>query len=109
MLQIIQQYRQGMISADAALDIIEKHLKSRPQIEQLAIEKGYLSMKQLRRLLQIQETCMTPFERLAIREGYLTEQQIGTLLFEQFNRARPIIFTPSSAATPIATTTEAAI
>jgi hypothetical protein len=108
-LQIVQQYRQGKISADNALEIIEKHLKSRPQIEQLAIEKGYLSMKQLRRLLQIQETCTTPFERLAIREGYLTEQQIGTLLFEQFNRARPIIVSPSSNAASITTAAEAVI
>lgn len=85
-LEIITEYREGSISAEEAIDKIEYLLKHRPQLEQLAIELGFLSMKQLRRLLHLQESSPLSFERLAIREGYLTEQQIGLLMFEQNNR-----------------------
>lgn len=86
MLKIIEQFRQGELSADECIDRIESALKDRPQLEQLAIEMGFLNMKQMRRLLHLQEQSSLSFERLAIREGFLTEQQVGLIMLEQHNR-----------------------
>lgn len=86
MLEIIDQFRQGQFSADECIDRIETALKCRPQLEQLAIEMGFLNMKQMRRLLQLQDQSHLSFERLAIREGFLTEQQIGLIMLEQHTR-----------------------
>ncbi len=86
MLKIIEQFRQGQLSADECIDRIESALKDRPQLEQLAIEMGFLNMKQMRRLLHLQEQSSLSFERLAIREGFLTEQQVGLIMLEQHNR-----------------------
>ena len=86
MLELIEQYRQGHLSAEATLDRIEAALSGQPQLEQLAIEMGFLSMKQMRRLLQLQEQSHLSFERLSIREGFLTEQQIGLIMLERHTR-----------------------
>lgn len=85
-LEIIEQFRNGQLSAEECIDRLENTLRSRPQLEQLAIEMGFLNMKQMRRLLQLQEQSHLAFERLAIREGFLTEQQIGLIMLEQHTR-----------------------
>jgi hypothetical protein len=85
-LEIIKLFHQGQLSAEECIDRIESALKCRPQLEQLAIEMGFLNMKQMRRLLQLQEQSHLSFERLAIREGFLTEQQIGLIMLEQHTR-----------------------
>lgn len=86
MLDIIEQFRQGHLSAEECIARIETALKSRPQLEQLAIELGFLNMKQMRRLLHLQEQSHLTFERIAIREGFLTEQQVGLIMLEQHTR-----------------------
>lgn len=67
-----------------AFEIVQS---SRPQIGQLALKLGKMTMRQVFTVLAEQSECNRFFGKLAVEMGYITKEDIALLLLMQADRA----------------------
>jgi hypothetical protein len=79
----IHLVRSGHISADQLIDAVEQMLEGRPQLGQIALQEGLLSLSQLFEVLAIQRMEGKAFGEIAVERQFLTRAQLANLLLLQ--------------------------
>jgi len=79
----IHLVRTGTITNEQLVNAIEQQLASRPQLGQLALQDGLLSMSQLFEVLSVQRLEEKPFGQIATERGFLSAAQLAVLLMKQ--------------------------
>jgi hypothetical protein len=84
--------RRGFISPDQFVDAVERQLRSRPLIGQIALQAGVCSVAQVSRILraQTQSKNHESFGTTAVRLGCLDRAQLAQLLGAQQERQSPL-------------------
>jgi len=75
----------NVINAETALHVLDTQRQQTPPIGRIALLAGYLDMKQVFEVLQVQADTGLRFGEQAIALGYLDDRQLGELLAEQRN------------------------
>lgn len=75
--------REGLITAEDLVEVLEHQLVSRPSIKELAVTSGLISKSQAVHLADLQATAHRRFGDLAIELGYLTDDALNRLLRHQ--------------------------
>lgn len=68
----------------------EIHLQDRLPLGRLALKSGALTMRQVFKVLTMQESLRRPFGRVAVEMGFLDSQDLANLLMTQADSAKPI-------------------
>jgi hypothetical protein len=84
-------FHKGIITADQLVAAWETQSRNQPQLGQLAIEEGKLSVKDLFRILRVQsDLTRDRLGETAIELGLMTRRDLAELLMLQSDRQRPL-------------------
>ncbi len=72
--------RNGVISADDFVEVVECMLEQRPKFGTLALETHKLNMHQLFELLSVQDISTEPIGQIAMRLGFMTSHDVSEVL-----------------------------
>lgn len=79
----IHLVRNGTISPEQLIGALEEQLASRPQLGQLALQDGLMTLSQLFEVLNAQRFEQKQFGEIAIEKGFLSKAQLAGLLLMQ--------------------------
>lgn len=75
--------KNNVLDPEGALQVLDAQRQQTPPIGRIALMAGYLNMKQVFEVLQVQADTGLRFGEQAIALGYLDERQLTDLLNEQ--------------------------
>ncbi len=84
-------FHKGIITAEQLVAALEAQSRDQPQLGQLAIEEGKLSVRDLFMILRVQsDTTQDRLGETAIELGLMTRRDLAELLMLQSDRQRPL-------------------
>lgn len=74
---------EGLVSPDALCNAMRRQMRFRRPIGQLAIDAGYMTMRDVYEVLALQHETGRPFGKLAIELGFLSREDLGLMMLQQ--------------------------
>lgn len=82
--------KQGIIDPTLFVEVVHRHLASRPPIGRVALRERLISLSQVVDVLKQQAETGEPFGKIAQGRGYLSQQELAHLLLRQLEEATPV-------------------
>jgi len=82
--------RIGHITPEQAIEVLGRHVASRPSLGKLALDKRTMSVGQVFDVLKVQANDHRLFGEVASALGFLDDESVHELLCEQLERTRTV-------------------